>query len=85
MRNLIGWRSAASMRSPMRLGAVLAGLSVVSLVGCDKGVQREFRAAAVTSVEAGVSALIDGVTSGIFAAIDANATDESPAAESNGG
>lgn len=79
-----GLRSAGLGRSSLRRGALLAGLALLAAAGCDKGVQREFRAAAVTSVEAGVSALIDGVTSGIFAAIDENAGSGDAGAGSSG-
>lgn len=85
MHSLDTSRGAALTRRLIRFGAALVGLAALGAAGCDKGVQREFRAAAVTSLESGVSALIDGLTAGAFAAIDASAADSAPSASPNGG
>ncbi|QOJ13210.1 MAG: hypothetical protein HRU75_00540 [Planctomycetia bacterium] len=59
-----GGRAAA-----LRLGGVL--LLALGAAGCDSDIAKEFRAAAVPQLEAGINAIADGLISGAFAIADA--------------
>lgn len=75
-------RPTARQRISCSAGALTA-LLVAALAGCDSDIAKEFRAAAVPQLEAGVNALVDGLVSGAFAVADArdpssSATDATP-------
>lgn len=56
-------------------GASCALIWIATLaIGCDSEIQKEFRSAAVSSIETGVNAIFDGVISGVFAVADTEAS-----------
>ncbi len=61
-----------SKRSGRAMGAALALLLVVTglATGCGDELEREFRSAAVGSIESGVNAVVDGLLDGVFAIAD---------------
>jgi hypothetical protein len=67
-------------------GAILAllALSVTLAAGCDEEVQKEFRGAAVGSIETGMKALMDGILDGLFAVAEPNADGGAADATSGG-
>lgn len=56
-----------------RLAALALLVAPLALsVGCDSELDKEFRAAAVGSIETGLNAIVDGVLDGLFAVADPN-------------
>jgi hypothetical protein len=77
-----GQLKPAGRRVFRRLGAILVMLPLVCTAsGCGDQAMDEFRAAAVSSIEAGVNYIADGLISGIFAL----ATPDSSSSGSDGG
>lgn len=56
-------------RAALRLGGAL--VLALGAAGCDSDIAKEFRAAAVPQLEAGINAIADGLISGAFAIADA--------------
>ena len=64
-------RAIQSRRACGILGLLLAGSM---LTGCEEAVRNEFRTAAATSLQSGLSAILDGIVDGIFAVIEPDET-----------
>lgn len=66
-------------RSLRTCGAILALLLVPLALsaGCDEEIQKEFRDAAVGSIESGVNNIADGIINGIFAVAEVNGSSDS--------
>lgn len=69
-----GWTNGNGLRGRMLRGCLGAGVAMSILTtgtGCEDGWERTFRAAAADSLETGVMAILEGITSGAFAVFDA--------------
>lgn len=58
--------------------AALLALALVVCPGCDKDIRQEFVSAAISNLESGVNAIMDGLLDGLFEVAE-------PAASSTGG
>lgn len=83
-----GWMHTEGLRGRMLRGGVgaVAAMSILSAgTGCEDGWERTFRAAAGDSLEAGVMAILEGITTGAFAVFDAANGANGPATTTGGG
>jgi hypothetical protein len=81
-----GSRTRGGKRTIRRLGAMLAliGLPVAFSMGCDDAIAREFRDAAASSLQTGVTSILNGIVEGVFA-VATSSGDPNSTADPNAG